>query len=123
MNLLIAFSLPFEVPSQNKTMRAHWGVISRQNKNWYMALKCMLSMHIDMDIVPAKTKRKVEIIAYRKRLITDHANLVGGAKGLVDALVRAELLVDDSDRWCEITYRQKQDSVPQTLIEIWENTP
>jgi hypothetical protein len=31
---------------------------------------------------------------------------VGGAKGLVDALVAAGLLVDDSEKHCAIEYRQ-----------------
>lgn len=36
----------------------------------------------------------------------DHANLVGGAKGMVDAMVRVGLLVDDSPKWFEAEYRQ-----------------
>jgi len=36
----------------------------------------------------------------------DHANLVGGMKGVVDAMVRVGLLVDDSPKWFEAEYVQ-----------------
>lgn len=36
----------------------------------------------------------------------DHANMVGGAKGMVDAMVRVGLLVDDSPKWFEAEYLQ-----------------
>lgn len=36
----------------------------------------------------------------------DHANLVAGMKGPVDAMVRVGLLVDDSPKWFEATYLQ-----------------
>lgn len=43
--------------------------------------------------------------AGRERLM-DHANMVGGMKGAVDAMVRAALLVDDSPKWFEAEYKQ-----------------
>lgn len=36
----------------------------------------------------------------------DHANLIGGMKGVVDAMVRVGLLVDDSPKWFEGEYKQ-----------------
>ena len=36
----------------------------------------------------------------------DHANLIGGMKGVVDAMARVGLLVDDSPKWFEAEYLQ-----------------
>ena len=50
--------------------------------------------------------RRVVITSYRARLILDKGNLVGGAKGLIDAIVNVGLLFDDSDKWAQIEYQQ-----------------
>jgi hypothetical protein len=45
--------------------------------------------------------------AGRKKL-RDHANVIGGMNPVVDAMVRAGLLVDDSPAWFEAYYRQER---------------
>jgi hypothetical protein len=40
--------------------------------------------------------------------LRDHANVIGGMKPVVDAMVRAGLLVDDSPRWFEGHYHQER---------------
>jgi len=52
------------------------------------------------------TKISVTITSYRRQAITDHANLVGGCKGLVDALVNTGILIDDQDGMVDIKYNQ-----------------
>jgi hypothetical protein len=52
-----------------------------------------------------KGKRRIKVISYRKRLC-DIANLIGGAKGMVDALTRTRLIADDSPQWMDATYEQ-----------------
>jgi hypothetical protein len=59
-------------------------------------------------IAKAKGKRRVVMTRFfggRQRPF-DYINLVGGAKSLVDALVLAELLVDDTPAQLEDHYRQ-----------------
>lgn len=41
-------------------------------------------------------------------------------KGLIDALVRATLLVDDSERWAVIHHLQRKGPKPMTMIEVFE---
>lgn len=58
-----------------------------------------------------RTPKRVVITRYwaKRQRAFDHANLVGGAKPLVDAMVRVGLLVDDSPEWFEGYYRQARD--------------
>ena len=112
----------FEVPSQNVTMRQHWAKTAKMNTRLLMTIKCMIkeSHKVSAD---HPIKRRVKIIAYRKRFISDHSNLVGGCKGLIDAIKRAGLLVDDSDQWMRAEYWQSKASEsptgkPYTIITI-----
>ena len=136
--------LPKEVPSQNKRERWHWRVQRREVRDWELLAasatdaqrvgawssqplvgNCsdLLYRH---DTWTGFTKRTVCITSYRARLLTDHANLVGGCKGLIDGLVRAGLLVDDADEWMSATYFQELRSHPcnptpktaSTVVEI-----
>jgi hypothetical protein len=81
----------------------HWHKRNRLKKQWRWAILC------ETNTVPrpATGKRAVTILSYRKRRITDHANLVGGAKLVVDAIRDAGLIVDDSDKWMVAAYKQE----------------
>lgn len=99
---MISMIIPLKIPSQNVTQRQHWALRSKQNKEWAAWIKAK-----SVGAVKATGKRKVTITSIRKRLIDDHANLVGGAKGMVDQLTNLGLIVDDCDSMAEIEYRQK----------------
>jgi len=100
---MIRVIIPGLLPSQNVRERAHWATRRRQEKAWELVIRCQTSV----EDTTTSRRRAVKIISYRRQRITDVANLIGGAKGLVDCLVRAGLLVDDSDRWCSIAYHQR----------------
>lgn len=89
--------------SQNVRDRWHFMVRNRERQTWCQHL--MVRRTVAMHVAPGE-HRYVTITSFRPRLITDHANLVGGAKGLVDAIVKAQLLVDDNDKLATIDYRQ-----------------
>ncbi len=100
---MIRLRIPGLLPSQNTRERTHWRARRRQEKAWEMVIRCQVSV----DDTTTNRRRAVRVISYRRQRITDVANLIGGAKGLIDCLVRAGLLVDDSDRWCSIAYHQR----------------
>lgn len=100
---MIRLLLPGLLPSQNVRERTHWRARRRQEKAWERVIRCQVSV----GDTTTGWERVVRIFTYRRQRITDTANLVGGAKGMVDCLVRAGLLVDDSDRWCAISYHQR----------------
>lgn len=67
-----------------------------------------ISPVVTSEIWDIKRKRNVTFTRHyagREREM-DHANMVGGMKGAVDAMVRAGLLVDDSPKWFAAEYRQ-----------------
>lgn len=100
------------LPSQNVRERTHWATRRRQEKRWDRAIRWQTGLEDGT----TSRRRKVRIISFRRQRITDNANLVGGAKGLIDCLVRAGLLVDDSDRWAAISYEQGLRSDPRNPL-------
>lgn len=107
-----------QIPGQNKRERWHWASQRREVRAWQIQFNAFVNK-------PATTKRAVNIISYRRQRFHDEANLIGGCKGLIDGMVRAGLLVDDSQKWATFTYRQELASaspmgrgVPCTVIDI-----
>jgi hypothetical protein len=88
-----------QVPGQNKRERWHWRRQRQEVIGWMYVFQAA-------GIPKATGKRNVVITSYRKRRFDDHANLVGGCKGLIDGLVRAGALVDDSIKWMTAEYHQ-----------------
>lgn len=126
----ISVHIPLEVQSQNVTDRIHWRVRHRTKEMWTNQIRYMLGKQQGFAGPLTKPERKmaVTITAYRSRRITDHANLVGGCKMVVDAIRDAGLIKDDSDKWACIAYVQELASVsphpylkrPSTIICVEE---
>lgn len=97
------------IPSQNVRDRMHWRQRSADRDAWIVYLRAAVGY------LPMRPTRRMHahIVSLRARLIEDDANLRGGAKGLVDALVRLGFLRDDSDRWARLTYEQRR--APKSL--------
>jgi hypothetical protein len=95
-------TIPIEVPSQNQTNAWHWSKRHKHTK------RCgfLLTKAGAAGIPKATGKRRCHILAFRRQRCHDIANLIGGAKGFVDAIVRLGLLVDDKDLMAEISYDQ-----------------
>lgn len=98
------FSLKRRIWSQNRQRVAHWAVQRKERDAWMLLLALAMKGYRR----PAQEHRWVTITSYRAILISDNANLVGGAKELVDAMERVGLLHRDSDEWVTITYRQEK---------------
>ena len=135
-----------DITSQNVRERMHWRRQREEVRRWCaMCAKATDAKRVGVwasrvlsPDIPGKSsylyrhdswtgfgKRAVRITSYRARLLTDHANLVGGCKGLIDGLVRAGLLVDDADAWMSATYFQELRSnpcnpIPKTACAVVE---
>jgi hypothetical protein len=94
------FSIVMPVYSQNVLTRRY------KNPHAYARLRDAYGMAIMVGtrLIPrAKGKRRltlVRLMGFRGKRY-DEANLMGGSKPLVDSLVRAGLLIDDSPKWLE----------------------
>jgi hypothetical protein len=114
--------IPREVPSQNVRDRLHWRDRHRDMKAWLVLVR----MAANVAGIPAHggKRRRVRIEAYRIRKCADRANLIGGCKGLIDAITTAGLIVDDSEKWAQFEYAQDLanygpcDGRPCTVISI-----
>lgn len=109
------------IPSQNVRDRWHWRQRHQDLRLWEIYLRAAAPR------LPQRpeSKRWVRITSLRTQLMFDDANLRGGAKGLVDALVRLGFLRDDSDKYCHIDYQQVQAPKPLrcTRIDIYPTEP
>jgi hypothetical protein len=109
------------IPSQNVRDRWHFRQRHQDKLLWQVYLRAAVR---SLPPRPA-TKRWVRILSLRTQVMYDDANLRGGAKGLVDALVHLGFLRDDSDRYCHIDYQQVQAPKPLrcTRIDIYPEAP
>ena len=110
------------IPSQNQSDREHWSIKHRRKKRFESQLKMdLLTLYKKGERNKIQSRPKfaeVHIHSQRKRRILDHANLVGGAKGFVDALVNLDLIYDDADQYVSITYTQKTGKPYYTQVTI-----
>ncbi len=88
--------VPELTPSNNTLIRMHFRRRSALNIEWVWRIKAALMMdNVDLTKLKFRKKRYVQIISYRKKLV-DTDNLIGGAKCLIDSLVKNEILIDDN---------------------------
>lgn len=90
------------VPSQNVRDRWHWIIRTKDRDAWALLMRAAVK---SLPLRP-RVRMHVHVHSLRVQLIKDNANLRGGAKGLVDAIVRLGFIHDDSDQWARITYGQ-----------------
>lgn len=106
-----------KVESANVTRSNHGRAhhIYKQRRDYWMMLWRCASYGENLgifDVTPLATESKKRRHVTFTRHYTgreremDHANMIGGMKGPVDAMVRVGLLVDDSPKWFEATYLQ-----------------
>lgn len=105
MNRIEFSIIGWTIPSQNvRENKRSWKDNWKEKKE--LLFKIRNAINTKPDEFPLATgPRWLYIVSFRKRLL-DHANLVGGAKGLVDALVQSKLLVDDNPSMMFAEYHQ-----------------
>jgi hypothetical protein len=117
--------IPLEIPSQNRTERGRNCIMRAKATGERRSAWKIHGMveRMRQEIPEASGHRSCHIVAYRKRLAFDIANVIGGAKACIDGLVDARLLQDDRDQRATITYEQRLASVrpdkrPCTIIRL-----
>ncbi len=109
--------LPKQIESRNKLDSKHWTYRRKQTQEWEFIIRRALAGNFEK----ATTKMRVIITSLRQRLL-DYDNLVGGCKGLLDAMKRIGILVDDGPKWIDTTYIQETRKKPErkTVIEFFK---
>lgn len=115
------FTLPLELESLN-ARRVNVGATrwsyKRKRDGWAMALRAI----VPRAILAVEGKRRVTLtrLMGKGQRAFDRDNLVGGAKGLVDAMVRVGLLLGDDAEHAEIHYDQERAPEPGVRVLIEE---
>ena len=110
------FEIPYHIRSQNDWQHANRWKIREDRHMVQRVVRGVVGFLPEHGL----TRRWMRITSLRPRLITDHANLVGGCKGLVDALVSCGLAYDDADEWLTVEYAQeKLVRGKRTRVEVW----
>lgn len=120
MHPLAVLHAPLVVPSQNVRERMHWREQRAEVRTW---ATWFTFQRATAGLPKATSHRHVAILSFRRQLCRDHANLVGGCKGLIDGLVDSGWLVDDAIAWMTATYDQQlasraPDRQPSTRIIV-----
>jgi hypothetical protein len=113
--------LPEASPSLNKYAYAHWRIRQRDKAKW--TLWIMAAIH-EAGATPATVKRRLTIERHGRRRL-DADNLIGGAKGLIDALRAQKMLLEDHDDAMELVARNVplvKGEKPHTIL-ILEDLP
>lgn len=110
------FELPKRISSQNKTTYSHWKIHYRDKQDWMRLVGTILS--------PCHGLRLEQSCWSLTRLYggrekeMDFANLVGGAKPLIDCLTEYEVIVDDAPTYFTCRYSQERGGHSMTILTL-----
>ena len=122
MRLIESISIAKKIESQNKR-ESGGNVFAMRAKKAKEVVAWEWEIVAALGKKPKQAEKKLRIVikSYRKRLL-DISNLWGGSKGLIDAIVRVGLAVDDNPKFMELEMHQytRPKSCGITQIEVWE---
>lgn len=116
------FLLPIRTPSQNDLASNRGGARHRYRRARNEFELEFLRAAAGLRIPHAMRRRRVtltRLFSGRERKF-DYGNLVGGCKLVLDAMIRAWLIVDDAPKWLEDHYLQVRGSESGLLVIIEE---
>lgn len=113
--MTLTLSLDQATPSLNEVNKMHWSQRNKMRGQWQWLVRAAVLN--DKVTVVQHQKARVTIERYGPRRL-DHDNLVGGAKQLMDSIVREGFVVDDSPEHLLTEYRQHIDRTPRTIVHI-----
>ena len=111
------FSLPYVAPSLNRSLRQHWAVRRKVQKQLDLIVSALCPKFPRPE---ASDRCQVTITRIGKRLL-DADNLAGSAKQIVDSLKYAKAFVDDSRDHVTLIFEQRKANIgekPHTEIAI-----
>lgn len=94
-------------PGLNVMLRRHFQARVRDKRDWSARIlhAARVAGH-HMDSIKATGKRRVTIERHERGQGLDPDGLYGGAKDLLDSIVKHGLLIDDKPKFCELVMTQ-----------------
>lgn len=89
------------VVSRNKLDSMHWSKRSKYSKLW----EARIIVAFRFRCPQATGKVKIKITSCRPRIL-DQDNFIGGCKGIIDAMKRLGMIVDDTPKLIDVEYEQ-----------------
>lgn len=119
-----SIEIPLELHSQNVLRRRfrnpHAYRRLREGIGWMLvALRVPHELGVATPEMEARAVTITRLLSGRKKKY-DPGNLVGGAKPLIDELVRCRVLIDDAEEWAAISYAQERGECDGVRIEVEE---
>ncbi len=115
----ITLVLEAETPSNNTYSRDHWAKRSADKERWGFLIVKAVGNSENMARYKAKGPRALTITRFGKRQC-DLDNIAGGAKGVIDALRKHGLLLDDDPKsmvaLTVVNGKLKPKEAPHTLV-------
>lgn len=109
--------------SRNKAMKRAFAIMGAKYRSQRGMWKLLVRHAMQEARVPTATKKRTialtRLYSGRERE-WDYGNLVGGCKVVLDAMVDAGLLVDDSPKWSEQIYKQERGAESGLRVEVTE---
>jgi len=120
LDLPLIFVFNRTVLSQNMTTYNHWRAYHKDKKDWQRHVHSSFNPYSNLKLEWSSWSLVRQYGGRNKRL--DYANLVGGAKPLVDLLIHYGIIKDDRDSCFSCTYDQQpvdgQTSTVLSLLEV-----
>lgn len=116
--LPLTFTFDRAVLSQNRTTYAHWSSHHKDKRSWEKHLLPQLGPYQGL-LLRWSSWRLTRVYAGRCREY-DYANLIGGAKPLIDLLIEMRILIDDSPGHFLCDYVQEPGDANQTILTLLE---
>lgn len=114
----LPFSIEFDrsIESQNTSHYAHWSRGRKDKKDWMRRVAIKLAKMRGL-MLPWSSWAIRRIYCSPKREM-DFANVVGGAKPLIDSLRDCSIIEDDSPKYFECEYRQEKGDRNVTILTL-----
>lgn len=106
------------VLSQNKTSYSHWSRHHRDKKDWMSRVSVVGRALVGQRFGYSRWRLIRRYCPPRREY--DHANLVGGAKPLIDCLVDCGIILDDKQTHFSCDYLQELSDRDETLLILEE---
>lgn len=104
------------IKSQNHTTYSHWSRYYADEKDWLRRVRLQTQKYQGL-YLPWSSWR-VERIYRHPAKEMDYANLVGGAKPLIDSLIKCRMIVDDRPANFECDYQQYPGDRSMTILTL-----